>query len=72
MQIRKLLALPGFGPWTVQYIAMRALNVPDAFPCTDYGIKKALNGRAQKEILELSEQWKPWRAYAAILLWNSL
>jgi AraC family transcriptional regulator of adaptative response / DNA-3-methyladenine glycosylase II len=72
MQMQKLLALPGFGPWTVQYIAMRALNVPDSFPCTDYGVKKALNGSTQKEILELSEQWKPWRSYATVLLWNSL
>jgi AraC family transcriptional regulator, regulatory protein of adaptative response / DNA-3-methyladenine glycosylase II len=72
MQMRKLLALPGFGPWTVQYIAMRALRSPDAFPYTDYGVKKALNGRAQKQILELSGQWEPWRSYATVLLWNSL
>lgn len=70
--MRKLLDLPGFGPWTVQYIAMRALSWPDAFPSTDYGVKKALNISAQKEILELSERWKPWRSYATILLWNSL
>ncbi len=71
-QMKKLLALPGFGPWTVQYIAMRALYWPDAFPHTDYGVKKALSGLAEKEILELSEQWKPWRSYATVLLWNSL
>ena len=70
--MRKLLALPGFGPWTVQYIAMRALSWPDAFPDTDYGVKKALNISAQKEILELSERWKPYRSYATVLLWNSL
>jgi AraC family transcriptional regulator of adaptative response / DNA-3-methyladenine glycosylase II len=70
--MRKLLDLPGFGPWTVQYIAMRALSWPDAFPDTDYGVKKALNISAQKEILELSERWKPWRSYATVLLWNSL
>lgn len=70
-QMQNLLDLPGFGPWTVQYIAMRALSWPDAFPHTDYGVKKALNGLMPKEILELSEQWKPWRAYATVLLWNS-
>lgn len=72
VMMKRLLDLPGFGPWTVQYIAMRALSWPDAFPDTDYGIKKALNGCAQKEILELSLLWKPWRSYATVLLWNSL
>jgi AraC family transcriptional regulator of adaptative response / DNA-3-methyladenine glycosylase II len=71
-ETRKLLSLPGFGPWTVQYIGMRALSWPDAFPHTDYGIKKALAGKTPKEILALSEAWRPWRAYAAINLWNSL
>lgn len=72
IQMKKLLALPGFGPWTVQYIAMRALGWPDAFPHTDYGVKKALEGRSPKEILELAEEWRPWRSYATINLWNSL
>jgi AraC family transcriptional regulator of adaptative response / DNA-3-methyladenine glycosylase II len=67
-----LLSLPGFGPWTVQYIGMRALSWPDAFPHTDYGIKKALGEKPAKEILALSESWRPWRSYAAINLWNSL
>jgi AraC family transcriptional regulator of adaptative response / DNA-3-methyladenine glycosylase II len=71
-ETRKLLSLPGFGPWTVQYIGMRAFSWPDAFPHTDYGIKKALAGKTPKEILALSEAWRPWRAYAAINLWNSL
>lgn len=69
MQMEKLLALPGFGTWTVHYVAMRALGWPDAFPHTDYGVKKALAGRTAKEILALSEHWKPWRAYATINLW---
>lgn len=72
IQRKKLLALPGFGPWTVQYIAMRALGWPDAFPDTDYGVKKALSGYSPKEIVELAEQWRPWRSYATIHLWNSL
>lgn len=71
-ELEKLLKLPGFGPWTVQYIGMRAFSWPDAFPHTDYGVKKALAGLSEKEILELSQEWKPWRSYATINLWNSL
>jgi AraC family transcriptional regulator of adaptative response / DNA-3-methyladenine glycosylase II len=70
--MQRLLELPGFGPWTVHYTAMRALGYPDAFPHTDYGIKKALEPYKAREILALSEQWRPWRSYAAINLWNSL
>lgn len=70
--MEKLLQLPGFGPWTVQYIGMRALGWPDAFPHTDLGIKKALPDLTPKEILTLSQAWSPWRSYAAITLWNSL
>ncbi len=71
-ELPKLLALPGIGPWTARYIAMRAIGWPDAFPHTDYGVKKALNGLPEREILTLSEAWKPWRAYATVCLWNSL
>jgi AraC family transcriptional regulator of adaptative response / DNA-3-methyladenine glycosylase II len=71
-QMQKLLALPGFGPWTVNYVALRALGWPDAFPHTDYGIKKALEPLTEQQILALSEAWKPWRSYATINLWNSL
>jgi AraC family transcriptional regulator of adaptative response / DNA-3-methyladenine glycosylase II len=72
LQMERLLELPGFGPWTVQYVAMRALGYPDAFPHTDYGVKKALEPRTAKEMLALSEAWRPWRSYATINLWNSL
>jgi AraC family transcriptional regulator of adaptative response / DNA-3-methyladenine glycosylase II len=71
-EMKKLLLLPGFGPWTVNYIGMRALSWPDAFPHTDYGVKKALPGKTEKEIAALAEQWRPWRSYAVINLWNSL
>ena len=71
-QKKKLAALPGFGPWTVEYIAMRALGQTDAFPHTDYGVKKALEGLTAKEILTAAERWRPWRAYATVNLWNSL
>lgn len=71
-ELEKLLKLPGFGPWTVQYIGMRAFSWPDAFPHTDYGVKKALANLTEKEILDKSQEWKPWRSYAVINLWNSL
>ena len=72
LEMEKLQKLPGFGPWTAQYIAMRALGWPDAFPHTDYGVKKALLNRSPQDILTLSQAWSPWRSYATILLWNSL
>lgn len=72
LEMEKLQKLPGFGPWTVQYIAMRALGWPDAFPHTDYGVKKVLSGYSPQEILTLSQAWSPWRSYATILLWNIL
>jgi AraC family transcriptional regulator of adaptative response / DNA-3-methyladenine glycosylase II len=71
-EMEKLLQLPGFGPWTVQYLAMRALAWPDAFPHTDHGVKKALHGLGDAKILSLSEAWRPWRSYATVALWNSL
>ena len=70
--MEKLGKLRGFGPWTVQYIALRALGRPDAFPHTDFGVRKALGDRSPHEIIELSQRWRPWRSYATILLWNSL
>jgi AraC family transcriptional regulator of adaptative response / DNA-3-methyladenine glycosylase II len=66
----RLMALPGIGPWTAHYIAMRGLRWPDAFPHSDLGLRKALGGRSPREILELAEAWRPWRAYAAMHLWN--
>ncbi len=71
-EMEKLLSLPGIGPWTANYIAMRAMGWTDAFLPTDYGIKKALSGQTEKEIVTMAEGWRPWRAYAAMMLWNSL
>lgn len=71
-EIRKLTAIPGIGVWTAQYLAMRAMGWSDAFPHTDYGVKKALAPKTEKEILAVAEPWRPWRAYATINLWNSL
>ena len=64
--------LPGIGPWTAHYVAMRALRWPDAFPASDLGIRKALGGLSAKETVARAEAWRPWRAYAAIHLWTSL
>jgi AraC family transcriptional regulator of adaptative response / DNA-3-methyladenine glycosylase II len=70
--LRHLQSLPGIGPWTAQYIAMRALGFPDAFPHGDLGLMKALGLRRVREILDAAEAWRPWRAYAAQHLWASL
>lgn len=66
----RLQQLPGFGPWTASYVAMRALGWRDAFLHTDLGIKKSLPGLKPREILLLAEKWRPWRAYATMLLWR--
>lgn len=67
-----LKEIPGIGDWTAQYIAMRALSWPDAFPHADLGIRKALSLKNDREVLALAEAWRPWRAYAALHLWKSL
>jgi AraC family transcriptional regulator of adaptative response / DNA-3-methyladenine glycosylase II len=74
--IAKLRALPGIGEWTAQYIAMRELREPDAFPHTDIGLLRALadaNGirPTPAQLLARAERWRPWRAYAALHLWHS-
>jgi len=70
--LEKLRALPGIGEWTAQYIAMRALAWPDAFPHRDVGVMKALNLTDPKRVLAAGEAWRPWRAYAVMHLWHSL
>ncbi|MDR1088273.1 MAG: helix-turn-helix domain-containing protein [Coriobacteriales bacterium] len=71
-EMAKLVTLPGIGPWSSQYIAMRAMGWPDAFLDTDHGVKKALAQYTPEQIRELSEDWRPWRSYATVALWNSL
>jgi AraC family transcriptional regulator of adaptative response / DNA-3-methyladenine glycosylase II len=70
-QVTRLQALPGIGPWTAEYIAMRALNWPDAFPGTDLQLLRAAKMTA-KELHARAESWRPWRAYATHYLWQSL
>ncbi len=72
----QMLALPGIGPWTAEYVAMRALHDPDAFLPTDLGIKKALESLGHDArpagAAALAEGWRPYRSYAAQHLWGSL
>lgn len=65
-----LCEIPGIGRWTAQYVAMRALGEPDAFPSTDLGLLRAMNLRSKVELERRSEAWRPWRAYAAMYLWR--
>lgn len=66
-----LMRLPGIGPWTASYIALRAFGDPDAFMPTDLGVRKALAGVAT-DPAEYATRWRPWRAYAQQYLWTSL
>ena len=68
--IERLTELPGIGPWTAHYIAMRALSWPDAFPKEDIAIRNKLGGVSSKAAAELSQAWRPWRSYAVMHLWS--
>ena len=69
----KLGELPGIGPWTASYIAMRGLGDPDEFTTTDLGVRRALACLGHHNDLEsIARRWKPWRAYAQQHLWKSL
>ena len=70
--LERLQEIPGIGPWTAHYIAMRALGHPDAWPHSDIGLMQALGTRNPKEILAAGEAWRPWRSYATLHLWASL
>lgn len=71
-QVEGLRSIKGVGPWTANYIAMRVLSYPDAFLEKDAGVAHALPDMTPKERLEAAEEWRPWRSYAAVSLWNSL
>jgi AraC family transcriptional regulator of adaptative response / DNA-3-methyladenine glycosylase II len=74
--ISRLTALEGLGEWSANYIAMRALREPDAFPAGDLGLRRALTASGEPmpagALARLAEAWRPWRAYAAMRLWTSL
>jgi AraC family transcriptional regulator of adaptative response / DNA-3-methyladenine glycosylase II len=65
-----LLALPGIGPWTADYIAMRALGDPDVFLPTDVGVRNATAALGFPGLGEQSASWRPWRSYALMRLWS--
>ena len=65
-----LRGLPGIGDWTAEYIAMRAFGEPDAFPSGDLVLRRAAGGCTARELGRKSEAWRPWRAYAVMLLWQ--
>jgi AraC family transcriptional regulator of adaptative response / DNA-3-methyladenine glycosylase II len=67
--LERLMALPGVGPWTAHYVAMRALGEPDAFPAEDLILKRAM-GLEGDRLLQRAARWRPWRAYAAVHLWR--
>lgn len=67
-----LADIPGIGPWTTQYIAMRALADPDAFPDSDLALLKALQITRPALLKAAAERWRPWRAYAAMHLWHNM
>jgi AraC family transcriptional regulator of adaptative response / DNA-3-methyladenine glycosylase II len=72
-RVARLCAIPGIGPWTAHYIAMR-LGDPDAFPATDLGLRRALAVRGRRpepaQVVAMGEAWRPWRAYAVLYLWT--
>lgn len=72
--VRRLCELPGIGPWTAEYIALRGFGVADAFPAADLGLLKAPlwgpDGISAKALADRAEAWRPWRAYAAIHIWD--
>ncbi|MEP6860865.1 MAG: AlkA N-terminal domain-containing protein [Deltaproteobacteria bacterium] len=70
--VAKLVELPGIGPWTAHYLAMRALHLPDAFPASDLGIQKALDRSGPRDAEARAAAWRPYRSYAVIHLWTAL
>jgi AraC family transcriptional regulator of adaptative response / DNA-3-methyladenine glycosylase II len=75
--VAKLKTVAGVGEWTAQYVALRALRFADAFPAGDLALQKAAavapeTRLSEKQLLARAQPWSPWRAYAALLLWQSL
>jgi AraC family transcriptional regulator of adaptative response / DNA-3-methyladenine glycosylase II len=68
--VARFCELPGIGDWTAQYVAMRAFGDPDAFPSADLGLLHATSIRHPRELEKRSRAWRPWRAYAAMCLWQ--
>ena len=69
--LQEFRKLPGIGDWTAEYVSMRALNEPDAFPASDLGLLRASGMHNPRELQTRAETWRPWRAYAAMYLWQT-
>ena len=67
--VARITEIPGIGPWTAQYVAMRALHWSDAFPASDIALRRAAGGISVAELVRNADAWRPWRAYAAMRLW---
>jgi AraC family transcriptional regulator of adaptative response / DNA-3-methyladenine glycosylase II len=76
LALATLTSIPGVGPWTASYIAMRALRDADAFPATDLGVRRAFVALGlpddARSIRRYAERWRPWRAYATMHLWETV
>jgi len=74
--VEQLKSLPGIGDWTAQYIAMRALRWPDAFPAADVALHRALGVQGDDHPARAAEArsqaWRPWRSYAVLRAWSAL
>lgn len=71
--VQRFIALPGIGPWTAHYVAMRALGHPDAFPAGDLVLQQVLGDArrlTERETEARSQAWRPWRSYAVLHLWH--
>nr|WP_276599392.1 hypothetical protein [Nannocystis sp. SCPEA4] len=69
--VAALESLPGIGPWTAQYVAMRALRWPDGFPGGDLVVRRALNVTTTRAAEARTAAWRPWRAYGVLHLWRA-
>ncbi|PZG13587.1 AraC family transcriptional regulator, partial [Micromonospora craterilacus] len=72
---RQLVAIPGIGPWTAGYVAMRALGDPDVFIATDLAVRRGAAALGlpddEKTLDAYAARWRPWRSYAVIHLWRA-
>ncbi len=68
--LNQICEIPGIGKWTAQYIAMRAMREPDAFPSSDLGLLRAIGLESSRDLEARAESWRPWRAYVAMYLWS--
>jgi AraC family transcriptional regulator of adaptative response / DNA-3-methyladenine glycosylase II len=69
--VAALLAVPGIGTWTAEYVAMRALGEPDAFPSGDLVLRRMAGDLSARALDRRSDAWRPWRSYAVMLLWEA-